>query len=287
MKARFEKIRPRQEGRSITSFRIDGEPFPFNWHFHPEMELTCIVRGSGSCHVGDCTRPFEPTEIMLLGRDLPHTWQSESNDSECSAIVIHFPEEIFSEQLLSMIESESLAQLLRESGRGLLFSGDNIDEIREQMTSLVDASGPSRIAILISILVRLSETPRTVLSSPGYQPRLNDRYKSRMDTVFTHLAKSYMRRVLLSELASEVHMSNAAFSRFFKRMTGVSFSKYVIDLRLNHACRLLVATDSPISSIAHESGFRNISNFNRRFIQKHDVSPSTYRRTRSTAYSPR
>ena len=72
-------------------------------------------------------------------------------------------------------------------------------------------------------------------------------------------------------------MSPSAFSRYFKRVMGKTFSRFVNELRIGQACRALLETDRPIAEIAYDCGFNNLSNFNRRFRELRGVSPRQFR----------
>ncbi len=277
MKARYEHIQPRQDGRTIASYRIAPSAFEFNWHFHPEFELTWIIAGRGSRLVGDHVESFAADDLVLLGANLPHTWQSDRNATNCEAIVVQFPSAVFQAGLDQLAEMEGLMRMLDAAAFGLHFEPACAQAIRDMLTQLVETTGAGRVARLIDVLACLVHHPSRRLASQGYQPMLDQRSKGRMDTVCRYLAASYTNPVALSEVAALAHMSEAAFSRYFRRMTGTTFTQYLIGLRIDHACHLLHASTEPIAAIAFDAGFGSLANFNRRFRERKGMTPRQYR----------
>jgi transcriptional regulator GlxA family with amidase domain len=96
--------------------------------------------------------------------------------------------------------------------------------------------------------------------------------------VLGFLMKNIAEDVHLSDVARYFGMSESIFSRFFKRNTGHGFVHYVNRVRINRACDLLTQTDKPVTDVCFETGFNNISNFNRQFRKLCGLSPSEYRR---------
>lgn len=275
MKARYEHVRPKKADRSIVSYQYQRSSFDFHWHYHPEFELTRIIAGRGSRLVGDYAESFEPGDLVLLGANLPHTWQSERSTGSCEAIVIQFDGGIFLDGLASLEELSSVRRLLESASRGVHFT-PHVSAV-PLIAELVETSGALRLAVLIEILAALTGETGRPLASPGYRLAKHGRYRDRLDTICLYVAESYTGEMSQSEAAGLVHMTEAAFSRYFKRMTGTTFTHYVIDLRVSHACQLLQATSDPIASIAFDSGFGSLANFNRRFRERKGVTPRQYR----------
>ena len=95
-----------------------------------------------------------------------------------------------------------------------------------------------------------------------------------MDYIFAH----YARELSLEEVAEHLGMKPTYFSRVFKQATGRCFIEFVNRLRISKSCELLADGDKPVTDVCFESGFNNISNFNRRFQQLKGMTPSHYRR---------
>jgi len=107
---------------------------------------------------------------------------------------------------------------------------------------------------------------------------LRDDNERRIDKVCSYIAERYTGRVTQPEAARIAGMSVSAFSHFFKTTMGRSFTDCVIELRVGHACKMLIETEDSVADIAYQSGFNNLANFNRRFAGLKQVSPKAYRR---------
>ena len=82
----------------------------------------------------------------------------------------------------------------------------------------------------------------------------------------------------IGNVAAQVNMSDSAFSHFFKKYAFRSFTQFLVDIRIGHACKLMLDTDYTINQICYTSGFNNIANFNRLFKKYRLCTPIAYRR---------
>ena len=78
-------------------------------------------------------------------------------------------------------------------------------------------------------------------------------------------------------MADECGYSASHFMRWFKDVTGSGFTNYLIEYRLNKAALALKESDDTILYIAEKNGFDNLSNFNRLFKKKFEMTPSQFR----------
>ena len=93
-----------------------------------------------------------------------------------------------------------------------------------------------------------------------------------------HVSERLHERLRESDVAAYAGMQVSAFSRFFRRSTGVPFVHYLNRLRINRACEMLIAGDATITEICYACGFNNLSNFNRQFLAAKAMPPSQFRR---------
>lgn len=78
--------------------------------------------------------------------------------------------------------------------------------------------------------------------------------------------------------ADMLSMSVSAFGHFFKKKTGMTFSRYLTEKRIAHACKKLTETENTVAEICFESGFENLSWFNRSFLKIKAMTPREYRK---------
>lgn len=252
----------------------------YEWHFHPEMELTLLISGHGQRYVGDHIEAFGPGDLVLLGPNLPHTWHTREADRETAeSVVIQFNLSVLGEGLGERPETEGLARLVERSRRGLWFPVGHRG-VPEMMKAMEHARGYEHWLGLMRVLGELAAEPDAgrPLSGEAHAlpPRLDD--QRRIDRVCRLLAEQYTQPIRQTDAAEAVQMSPSSFSRFFKRMTGRTFVAYLHELRIAEACRRLADADRDITGIAYGCGFDNIANFNRVFRRLRHTTPRDYRR---------
>lgn len=267
------------QGRTIFGLSINQTRFDSLWHYHPEYELTYIIKGNGRRMVGDDMENFNEGDLVLLGPDLPHTWIGErsSTTENNIALVIQFSEE-FLAPFLSLIEMKSMNELLTKSERGIRFLKFQPIAIEKRMLQIIEDTTIKRVTGLIELLYDLSNKKYKILASHKFNIIKNEKTESRLNKVLLYIQKNYRNTIKLQEASELIHLSNTAFCKFFKRSVGKTFSDYLNDLRILHACTLLIETDKPISQVATESGFENLAYFNRVFLKKKKSQPTIFRR---------
>ncbi len=260
---------------AVREFRPSAFRYP--WHQHPEVELTWILKGSGLRYVGDSVEPFHAGDFCLLGRNLPHTWLSaERGTGPAQSLVIQFDPSRWGAPFMELPEMAKISDLLERASRGLSFGAAVAHRTREKM--LRQKSPLGRLSALLDILEELSEysAARPLAFAPwDRHRRMNS--DPRVHAVLAFLSKNAGNLVTQKDAARLVRLSPAAFSRFFRRAFGKSFSAYHTDLRLSDACRRLLESNHSISEVAFAAGFHNLSTFNRSFRKARGISPRDFR----------
>ena len=274
MKAQFEHISSKKGTESFLAYALTVPYFEFKWHYHPEFELTLITHGNGKRLVGDSYDNYEAGDLVLLGRELPHTWTSEPiKNKKVSAIVVQFPAD-FIERFTGLEEFKRMKAMLAAADRGLFFH--DAHAVCDDLEKLPALSGVERVMALLAILNQLAVLRYKKVSSEYFQLVKGEKTESRINKVCQYIQKHADEPLSLEQVAGLIHLSRSAFSKFFKRATGKTFSDYVNDIRISRACHLLAETDKPINEIAHATGFESLSYFNRVFLKKKGVTPSQF-----------
>lgn len=276
MKAAFEDVVSKRGLDSYLAYRYETAHFPFLWHYHPEYELTLILEGSGERMVGDSHEYFFPGDLVLLGPGLPHTWVSESMSA---AVVVQFTEG-FITPLLQYPECGPVRDLLAKASQGLYFPLGAVKRWERVIEQLPAMKAVSRITGLLDVLQALAapEVLPKPLASAFFQPATGRKTEGRIGRVFQYIHRHSAETVSLKEIAALINLSESAFCKFFKRTTGRTFSDYLADIRIGHACHLLNESDETISEIAYRSGFDSLTYFNRVFRRKKGVRPREFRK---------
>lgn len=279
MKPAYEVPRIARSKASLVAFERKEPSFDWNWHYHPEIELTWIRRGFGKRLVGDHAAKYEAGDLVLIGSNLPHTWASDPEARRNEALVIQFLPQMLPESLLKIPEFKRITQLLSRAQCGLHFSRKNVEALRPELLALISGSGLSTWLRLVKILDRLTTLESTeTLASSGYRHEKSYRLNSRLERVTAYIEKNFRESITLPKAARLCGLTPEAFSRFFSKMTGHTFVEFRNSCRIREACRLLSETDLSVTQAAYECGFENLSNFNRRFREIRAMSPRDYRK---------
>ncbi len=277
MRAKLEQVSARSE-QSFLCYKVTAAAFDFWWHYHPEYELTFITKGRGKRLVCDSYQDFSEGDLVLLGPMLPHTWVSEKiKKQHCEAIVIQFSTAFIS-SLLQYSELAAVEKILQKAARGVSFTGSQARLVHAMLQQMLTCSHIEKLALLLRVLHSLSSTKAVLLSSGIFKPLAGVANEQRINKVFHYVERGFRNIVTIEQAAKLIHLSESAFCRFFKKASGKTFSDYVNDIRIAHACSLLIETDKPVAQAAYESGFETLTYFNRVFLKKKGVQPAVFRK---------
>ncbi len=277
MKAILEDIKTNQGISSFHAFRYQVPYFQFKWHYHPEFELTYIVKGNGYRIVGNSYEPFNDGDLVLLGSNLPHTWSGKADgDVNSDAIVIQFSSEFIS-SFLELNESLLIKKMLDSSLRGINFEPD--EQLVTKIIEITETNGVERILKLISILDILSKKQIKLIAPNTFHNVVSRKSEVRINKVCLFIQNNFQNKIYLKEVADLIYLTESNFCKFFKKATGKTYSDYVNEIRVNEASRLLFQSDKTISQISFECGFETLSYFNRVFLNKKGITPSVYRKS--------
>ncbi|WP_448954395.1 helix-turn-helix domain-containing protein [Labrys neptuniae] len=282
MRPLLEKVSLPADGSwTLLNRRLEAG-IPFEWHHHPEYELTLTTNSRGRRFVGDSIGGYDDGDLVLLGPNVPHTWFSEEKiaaDRPHVALVMWFHAEWAENITAPFVEMRAIRLLLESAGRGLVFSRGTAERARVLIETMPGLSGPPRLLALLQVLHILADDAEAApLASPAFQARPaapSDR--NRIDRVLDHIHAHYHDDIRIEDLARLSFLSASGFQRLFRRHTQLSVSDYVMQLRIGQACALLLGTDRPVAHIAGDVGYRNLSNFNRQFLQVKGMAPRAFR----------
>lgn len=263
---------------SMLNRRLD-DAIPFEWHHHPEFELTLTLNSRGQRFIGNHVAEYDHGDLVLIGPDLPHTWASREKLDETKphvALVFWFRREWIDGLTGGSVELAPIRRLVSDAGTALAFDPALGRRLSADFEALFLHPPAQRLFGLLTILARLAEErTRQPLSSVIPQQHVGDR--SRIDRVLVHIHKHYHAPLRMEELAEIAFLSVSGLHRLFQRHTQISVSEYVIALRIGESCSRLSGTNQPIQHIAAEVGYASLANFNRQFRRLRGMSPREYR----------
>ncbi|AKD53583.1 AraC family transcriptional regulator [Spirosoma radiotolerans] len=282
MKALFEKVMFNEQS-SLLVRRFELLYFDAPWHYHPEYELTYIVRSHGRRFVGDHVEPFLAGDLVLLGPDLPHFWRNDDEfyqtDSPhlVESIVVQFPASFTERGLASIPEAALVRELLERARYGLRFSLEMSQTVAERMEQLPQQTGLTQLLSLLTILnVLATDQNAQLLASDGYQLAPGAAETERMKRVLEFVLGHFREEIRVEQIASVAGMAPAAFCRYFKNRTRKTFVEYLNELRIGHARKLLTNVDMSIGQVGLECGYNNNSHFHRQFKLSTGITPFQY-----------
>ena len=255
--------------------------FTYPLHRHREFELNFIEHGAGVRRiVGDSIETVGEYDLALIGAEnLEHVWENGICQSpDIREITIQFAPDFLGDKILEKNQFDSIRKMLKAADHGLSFPLDSIMRVYHYLDTLASEQDHfQQFLKFMSILNELSKGEYKILASSSFAHSSRNQESRRVTKVKQYINDHYAEDLRLDNMAALVGMSPSAFSRFFKMRTGKSLSDYILDIRLGYAARMLVDSTKNISEICYESGFNNLSNFNRIFKAKRGSTPRDFR----------
>lgn len=280
MKTLYEHIQIDEENPFKISI-FNKVKFNYPFHYHPgEYEITLTLGCEGYRIIGDRLEDFGDCDLALIGPGLPHGWNTYHpiHSKKAKVIVIQFNQHFFS-LLLEKPFMASIKRMLELSHRGIVFHGKTRQKAMELILEMKDRQEIKEYLAILHLLYFLSLSEEYIIQcAASYTYRGNSEEKSTFDKVYKYILEHYTLPIKIKEVASLAHLSESAFSHYFKKRTLKSFSDFITELRIAHACRLMQTTEKNISEIAFESGFNNLSNFNRLFKKIKGCRPGQWKK---------
>jgi AraC-like DNA-binding protein len=281
MKPQFERV-TFPEGCSIRVYHRQIPEIPFEWHHHPEYELTLTLNSRGWRFIGDYMGAYTAQDLVLVPSDMPHTWASTSaiDDTRPHTAVVVWFTGTWALRLAEVCpEFSALRTLLKRATAGLSFAPPAGARVESRLAELFSDSPRERLQTALEILTKLADAEAAPLATLqiASRPTLPDE-PAQLNRILDTLHKRFAEPIRVQDLCSVGNLSARSLHRLFLRHLGENLSDYLGRLRIGRACMLLVETDRPISMIAAEAGFSNLANFNRRFREARQMTPKEFRR---------
>ncbi len=278
MKPEYEKI-VEPPARSFTTKIVNRNSRPLlsqAWHFHPEIEICYTRKSIGRRFTGNQITDYEEDDLVMFGSNLPHGF---TTDMYCSQVVIQMTEDFMGQVFIEKPELHAVKNLFARAKQGLEFNGN----IKNQAINIIDKlliskKGIPQLLQLLELLHVLADAKNVkAICSEEYSLDLNENQLGRIKVVYGHVMKNFKEEVSIKEIADKLNISEAAFYKFIKKQTKKTYTQIINEFRINHASKLLMTSDKPISQICFESGYNNISYFNRKFKEVLKQTPLDFK----------
>lgn len=268
----------------FTIFKREKTEFDFPLHFHEEFELNFILNGKGVKRtIGDHSEEIGCIELVLIGSNLPHFWQTNNfepkdQNDKITEVTIQFHKDLLEEKFLQRNQLFFINNLFQKASKGILFSEETANNLKEKIINLPNKTGFHSVLDFFSILHELSTAPSMrLLSSATFVESPINYHSRRLEKTFDYIRKNFHKEITLDEISKLNGMTPVSFSRFIKKRTGKTFIDSLNDIRMGYATRLLIDSTESISEIAYKCGYNNISYFNRLFKSKKKLTPKEFR----------
>lgn len=265
--------------------QIDKAEYFYNQlHYHPEIQITAIVKSEGVVYAGNTMSSFSEGEVLVIGPNVPHLLKNSAlyyaeNSPKVYGVSLFFDEHSFGKQFFELKELRNLKALLQESRRTFKVQGELKEKIYQKIIDSRSIHAEVLIINFLEILSLIHQADKEYLNSEQYNMMLNDSEGSRLNEVLDFTFQHYHQEITIEQIAKIACLSRSQFSYFFKLHTGKTFIQFLNELRVENACISLKNTNFTIEQICYEIGFQNVSNFVRQFKRVKDVTPSQYRKS--------
>ncbi len=277
MKPEYEVIAEPAE-RSFTAKIVSRKNRPLlsqAWHFHPELEICYTLKSSGKRFVGNQISDYQESDLVMFGSNLPHGFTTEMN---CSQVVIQMNIDFLGEKFMTKPELNAINHLFEKAKFGLEFSEKTKVKSKKIIKKILRKTGMPKLLHLLELLNLLAESNNyKKICSEEYALGLNVSQLDRIKIVYDHIMDNYHKEVSIKEVANKLNISEPTFYKFIKKQTKKTYTQIINEFRINHACKLLMTTDKNIGQICFESGYNNVSYFNRKFKEVMHQTPHSFK----------
>ena len=267
----FEKFEANPEHSFyVNDLTIDHFISPL--HFHPQIEITYIVKGTGMRFAGESVQPYQSGDITVLGKNVPHAFISSKEHFDIKesgvsrAIYLLFREEMFGETFLSMPENKFLKDLFSDVSRCIKVTGKEAYDFSDLMFGIVENKGFKRLNLLIQLLYNINNSNhKEFLNAPDLSYETNKKDMERINKVYEYVFANYHKNIYLETIADISNLVPQSFCRYFKQHTNKTFSKFLAEVRIGQACKLLAENTKSVKDISYDVGYNHFSSFNKQF----------------------
>lgn len=276
---------PKTGGNSFRHQIDEGATFYDNIHYHPEHQITLIIKGEGTSFIGNHIERFKPGDLFMIGKNVPHVSRCDETyykpDSELTvySISLFFKDESFGHQFFEIPEMAHIKRLLSEASKGLRLEGSDKAEVSQLIKDCQNLDGFDRFHTFMSILNIFAQSSGTrTLSTISYNSPSKQTDNERINVVFQYLSKNFKENIELQDVSEVANMTPNSFCRYFKQRTGKPYITFLNEMRIEYAGSLIAGTSDSFGNIAIQCGYNSISYFNRQFKKITKLTPLQYRK---------
>jgi AraC-like DNA-binding protein len=277
MKTAFEEIVPDVN----SSFRLMINPKLndfFFWHFHPEFELVYITGASGNRHVGEHISKYNDSDLVFIGSNIPHLNFDYGVKTAYEKVVVHIKQDFLKEALIVTPELNGINELFENSKHGIAFGSETKAILNNRLKNIHYLKPFEQFLEILGLFQILANaTDFELLHTKPIENQHNKREQDRIKNIYQFIDERFQHKISVNEVANLSNLSKAAFCRYFKKMTKLTFTEFLNHYRVNQAKILLMANKN-VTETCFECGFESLSYFNRIFKKITSENPMAFKK---------
>jgi AraC-like DNA-binding protein/uncharacterized RmlC-like cupin family protein len=279
MKIEYEVVQPDQG----SSFRLlhtktRAEDYEWQYHYHPEYEIACVLRGSGTRHIGNHFSSYDEGDLVFLGPNIPHAGFGLNSHGLHEEIVIQVREDVLTESIVLRPEMAAIKTLLENTKHGIYFTGATKKEITKKFVRLLKLPAFERFLEFISIMQMMALSKEYELITPATDiSSIIKKHNARLQKIFIYMEQHFNEEINIHAVASIANLSVPSFCNYFKKVMNTTFTDFVNQYRIQRAC-VLLQQEKTIAEVCFECGFNNVAYFNKVFKNLTKKTPSEFKK---------
>ena len=262
-----------------------------NFHNHPELELIYIISGEGTFSIGNTSKRISGDTMIIIGCNVPHMFKFETNryydysmksgkiPKPLQLLTLHFDPNKLGSTFMTLPENNLINNLLNSAKNGLLINENSKAVAVDFIRRIENSAKHEQLPLLLQLLNKIAEGEQVSNLAGETEKKIFNRIDEvRLTKIYLYTMDNFYKDIKLKEIANIIHMVPKAFCHYFKLRTGQTYFDFLLTVRIENSCKLIRETNENINSIGRDSGFNNLSNFNRYFKLATGSTPMEYRR---------
>ena len=262
----------------------DYESGSFMWHWHPEIEITYVQKGTMCYKVNHMVYHLKEGDIVFNNSGALHSGTME-DQKDCSYIPVTFDPRLIYGFFQSTINSKYVDPVLQDSLLPALCINQSEPwhrPFREYLLRIIDLDKKKPDFYELDITICLQSMWRLLLEHIIYEPqasRENSLEYDRIKKILSYIEENYQNKITLNDIARHIHLCESECTRLFKRHMNTTLFAFLQEYRIERSLELLQAGE-PISAVADKAGFSDPNYYSKVFARIKGCSPREYRKHR-------
>ena len=256
----------------------------FMWHWHPEIEITYVQKGTMCYKVNHMVYHLKEGDIVFNNSGALHSGTME-DQKDCSYIPVTFDPRLIYGFFQSTINSKYVDPVLQDSLLPALCINQSEPwhrPFREYLLRIIDLDKKKPDFYELDITICLQSMWRLLLEHIIYEPqasRENSLEYDRIKKILSYIEENYQNKITLNDIAGHIHLCESECTRLFKRHMNTTLFAFLQEYRIERSLEFLQA-DQPVSAVADKAGFSDPNYYSKVFAKIKGCSPREYRKHR-------